>query len=322
MGSSRFSRGTAVEHAGAGRFTGDIGEEWNCPIVPQGGIVAATAARAMEAAVDDPALSLRSLNAVFAGPVKHGPVEIEVTVLRRGRSMSQLRAALRNPGADAGFEALAVFGAEREGFTFTDAQVPPGIVPPRDCPSFRDENSDNFDAGRPWFNFWEHVEGRPTLGHAPGDDYEPESSLCASWYRFDDPPRSDDGTWDPFALVALCDTMPGAVGERLGPVGRRRQWLPPSADFTVHVLGTARFGLGARGEPRARTPATATRRPTWSCGISTARPPHSLRTARKRWCSASPSRARKRVLGRPGMASRPLPPRVSEVFTCARGKGL
>jgi len=62
------------------------------------------------------------------------------------------------------------------------------------------------------------VEGRPTLGHAPWDDYEAESSLCASWYRFDDPPRGDDGTWDPLALVTLCDTMPGAVGERLEQV--------------------------------------------------------------------------------------------------------
>ncbi|MDQ1383924.1 MAG: hypothetical protein QOG65_1303, partial [Actinomycetota bacterium] len=126
MGTSLFSRGTAVETAGAGRYTADIGDHWNCPIVPQGGILAATAARAMEAALGEPAQLLRSLNGVFAGRVAHGPIEIAVEVLRRGRSMSQLRVALRNPGADSGFDALGVFGSEREGFSFTDARLPDG----------------------------------------------------------------------------------------------------------------------------------------------------------------------------------------------------
>jgi acyl-CoA thioesterase len=239
VGSSLFSRGTSVEAAGADRFVAELGEHWNCPIVPQGGIVAATAARAMEAALGDPTQVLRSLNGVFAGQVRDGPVEIEVTVLRRGRSMSQVRAAMRNPGAAAGFEALAVFGAEREGFDFTDARLPEGVIPALECPSYRDPTPDDFEAREP-FPFWKHVEGRPTLGHPPWEDYEPTSSLRAQWYRFDDPPRSDDGTWDPLALVALCDTMPGAVGERLGPRGWAREWFPPSADLTVHVLGEAR----------------------------------------------------------------------------------
>ena len=224
----------------AGRYAADLGAHWNCPIVPQGGIVAATAARAMEAALGEPAQQLRSLNGVFAGRVAHGPVDIAIEVLRRGRSMSQVRVALRNPGADAGFDALAVFGAEREGFSFTDARVPDGVIPVADCPSYRDPPPPDFALDHEPFPFWFHVEGRPCIGHAPWEDYEPESSLRAQWYRFDDPPRADDGTWDPYALVALCDTMPGAVSERVGPKGSSRNWLPPSADFTVHVLDRAR----------------------------------------------------------------------------------
>ena len=240
MGTSLFSRGTAIEPLGAGTYRANLGDHWNCPIVPQGGIVAATAARAMDTALAEPDQTLRSINGVFAGQVRDGEVDVTVEVLRRGRSMSQVRASLRNPGAAAGFDALAVFGAEREGFTFTDAEVPGGVRPALECPSFRDPSPQNDDPEHVWFNFWDHVEGRPTLGHAPWDDYEPASSLCASWYRFDDPPRADDGTWDPFALVVLCDTMPGAVGERLGPEGNERRWLPPSADLTVHVLDVAR----------------------------------------------------------------------------------
>jgi len=243
VGSSLFQRSIAVESVGAGTYAADLGRQWNCPIVPQGGIVAATAARAMEAELGEPTQILRSLNAVFAGPVQEGEVVIEVAVLRRGRSMSQLRVALRNPGTTTGFDAFAVFGTEREGFTFTDAVVPDGVTPAHECPSYRDPVPAEFEADfsdRVPFTFWEHVEGRPTLGHAPWEEYEPVTSLRAQWYRFDDPPRTDDGAWDPLAVMALCDTMPGAVGERLPAEERRRRWIPPSADFTVHMLGEAR----------------------------------------------------------------------------------
>ncbi len=75
------------------------------------------------------------------------------------------------------------------------------------------------------------------IGHAPWDQWVPSSSERAYWYRFDDPPVDDGGEWDPLALVTLCDTMPGAVGERMGP--GLPLWFGPSADLTVHVLGRA-----------------------------------------------------------------------------------
>src|SRR5436190_8133186 len=99
-----------------GRFTADIGERWHLAIVAQGGIVAAIAARAMACTLDRPDQPLRSLSAVFAGQVATGPVEIEVTVLRSGRSMSQATATVRNPGSPAGLTAIAVFGTSRRGF--------------------------------------------------------------------------------------------------------------------------------------------------------------------------------------------------------------
>jgi len=48
----------------------------------------------------------------------------------------------------------------------------------------------------------------------------------------------DDGRLDPLALVTMCDTMPGAVSERTGR--RNVMYLPPSCDFTVHLLDDAR----------------------------------------------------------------------------------
>ena len=40
MDRTRFERGTAVEpRGGAGEFRAFVGEEWNCPVVPHGGLV-------------------------------------------------------------------------------------------------------------------------------------------------------------------------------------------------------------------------------------------------------------------------------------------
>src|SRR4051812_48723582 len=141
---------------------------------------------------------LRSFTAVFAAQVQAGPIDVEVSVLRRGRSVSQVSAFVHNPGADAGLNAIAVFGREREGFDFTDIAPPADVIPPSECPSFRDEPEgvpDDFELGEP-FPFWFHVEGKPVIGHPPWEEYEPTSSLIARYSRFDDPPRADDGAWD------------------------------------------------------------------------------------------------------------------------------
>jgi acyl-CoA thioesterase len=228
-----------MESRGGGRYAGFLPAAWNCPIVPHGGVVTATAVRAMQQELDHDDQTLRSCSAVFAGPVAAGDVLADVTVLRRGRSMSQCSITLRNPDAEAGLTAVAVFGAPREGFSFTDATPPPGVPPVAECVSFRDDPPEGVDMGPP-FPFWEHVEGRPAIGHAPWEEYERASAMIARWIRFDDPPRADDGTWDPLGVLALCDTMPGAVGEKLGPAERPRQWLPPSADMTVHLFDECR----------------------------------------------------------------------------------
>src|SRR3974390_747155 len=104
---------------------------WNCPIVPQGGIVAAAAARAMTDELAHPEQTLRSLSVVFAGPVRAGPVEVEGNALRRGR-----RRAAGAPGRGG-------CGAGRGGFEFPDARPPEGVLPAHECPSFRDDPPDD-----------------------------------------------------------------------------------------------------------------------------------------------------------------------------------
>jgi acyl-CoA thioesterase len=239
-GSTAFERQMVLEPDAArpGRYHVEVDPRWNCPVVPQGGMMAALAARAVELELALPEQQLRSLTTVFAAPVPAGPVEIDVTVLRRGRSLSQATATVRAPGAEAGHTTLAVLAADRPGFEFTDLRMPE-VDPPLSCPEFRDTLPPGSDlADLPPFAFWENVEGRPALGHASWEHYVPTSSECASWYRFVEPPMRPDGTLDPLAVIALCDLMPSSVGERMGP--GQPEWAPPSADLTVHLLGEPR----------------------------------------------------------------------------------
>lgn len=233
-----FTDGTTVRASEAGRYEAGIDEAWNLRPLPQGGIVTAVGLRAMAQELGDPEQRLRTLHTTFAAQVTHGAVVIDVELLRRGRSMSHLRAEVHNVGRERGHLTTAIFGTKRKGFEFTDLRPPPDLTPPADCPSFRDPPPEHVPAFEP-MPFWaDLVEGRPALGHAPWEDYEPDRAERAAWYRFDEPPFQDDGTIDPLALVVLADTMPGAVGEKVGP--QSEQWFAPSVDLTVHLLDECR----------------------------------------------------------------------------------
>jgi acyl-CoA thioesterase len=237
MGSAFFVA-TAVAPNGPGRYSAVVDESFNLRPLPQGGIVTALALRAMSEELDDPTQRLRTMHTTFVAQVGDGPVDIDVELLRTGRSMSHLRAEVANEGAARGHLTTGVYGATRRGFSFTDL-APPEVIPrPDDCGSFRDPPPDDFPAFDP-MPFWDTwVEGRPVLGHAPWEEYVPDRAERAMWYRFDDPPFLEDGTLDPLAIVVLADTMPGAVGER---VGRQEQmWFAPSVDLTVHLLHECR----------------------------------------------------------------------------------
>ena len=104
---------TAVTPAGPGRYQATIDAAWNLRPLPQGGIVTAAAVRAMADLLDEPTQQLRSLHTTYCAQVADGQVDIRVELLRRGRSMSQLRAEVTSPGADRGHLTTAIFGSER-----------------------------------------------------------------------------------------------------------------------------------------------------------------------------------------------------------------
>ena len=224
------------------RYCGFVSDPWVLAVVPQGGIVVAMAARAMTMSLGLEVQSLRTISAVFAGQVAAGEVEIEVEILRRGRSMSQVTATVRNPGAPAGLTAIAVFGASRRGFDFVDS-VRPEVPGPEGLRSYRDPVPEgvDFTFDRPPMPFWEEIiEARPAMGRPPWEPHVDGPAEMAVWNRIEDPPVTADGTLDVAAAIVLCDMMPSAVGQKVGPDSG--DWFGPSADYTIHLLEPARPG--------------------------------------------------------------------------------
>ena len=233
-----FLSTTTVTPVASHLYRAVIDDSWNLRPLPQGGLVTAIALRAMAEELDDSAQALRVVHTSFVAQVASGPVAVEVDVLRRGRTVSHLRAEVRNPGAARGHLTTGIFGSARPGFDFTDLQPPTHVPPPDSCRSFRHPPPPGVTPFEP-MPFWDrHVEGRNVIGHGWWEEYEPDRAENALWYRFDEPPLLDDGTMDPLALVVLADTMPGAVAEKVGR--QDRSWFAPSVDLTVHILDHCR----------------------------------------------------------------------------------
>jgi acyl-CoA thioesterase len=227
-----FAEDVVVHRAGVGRYDAELGHSWDLVPLPQGGIVVSFALRAAALEIDDPKQQLRTCTTVFAGQVAAGPLEVEVQVLRRGRTATQVVATVRKAGAAAGATTVAVFGSSREGPSFVEV-VPPDVPSPSACRSYRDALPEGVEFPDPW-PFWTRIEGRGALGHPPWEEHEPGASDVATWLRFDDPPLLDDGSLDPLGVVTLADRMPGCVAEHLGHQGR--PFFAPSADLTVHLF--------------------------------------------------------------------------------------
>jgi acyl-CoA thioesterase len=75
--------------------------------------------------------------------------------------------------------------------------------------------------------------------NAPWEDgWQAGRAEALRWMRFRKTPRAADGSLDPLALVALSDTMPPAIGQRLGPGSPA--FYAPSCDLTAHLFGSTR----------------------------------------------------------------------------------
>ncbi len=216
MSSPSILDATRVEPiAGTDRYGAVVGEAWNAPTFPCGGVVSAIALRAMEAALGDPRQRLRSFATMFVSTVDTGALTVDVERLRMGRRMSQLRADVRSAGqTEIGHVTTAAFGESRTGFEFS-YRVPPEVGAPDDYPGLA-----TAPPGVPvWRSaFFDQLDVRRVRSFASFETgWEGGHAEVVRWFRYRVPPRLPDGRFDPLALVALADTMPPAVAQHHGP---------------------------------------------------------------------------------------------------------
>jgi acyl-CoA thioesterase len=101
-----FDRDTAVRRvsrsddgaAEKAQFAADVSAQWRAGRGPHGGYLAAMLLRALIDAVADPRRAPRSLTIHYARAPQPGPVSIESTIERRGRSLSTLSARMEQDG--------------------------------------------------------------------------------------------------------------------------------------------------------------------------------------------------------------------------------
>lgn len=93
-----FSQVSAVTPRAEGRFAADVSADWTINAKPNGGYLLAMLGRAALASTPHP--HVLSASAQYVAPPEPGPVDIDVHVLRVGRSASQVHARMTQDGQD------------------------------------------------------------------------------------------------------------------------------------------------------------------------------------------------------------------------------
>lgn len=127
-----FDRDTAVrllESSGQARvFAADVAEGWRAGRGPHGGYLAAMILRALEASVEEPRRTPRSLTIHFVRAPELGPVVIRVVLEREGRSVSTVSARLEQDGRLMAL-ALCAFSVPWDGPAISEVPMPQ-VAPP------------------------------------------------------------------------------------------------------------------------------------------------------------------------------------------------
>ncbi len=222
-----FARATAVEPLGGGAWEGTCDTSWSAPNGPNGGYLAAIVLRALTAAVADDARPARSLTCHYLRPPGPGPVRVEVTEERVGRSVTALSARLLQGGRLCVL-ALAAFAVDREGAA-DYAAVAPTVPPSRDVAVMEP------GPGAP--AMVHKFEVRPAIGDAPFSGAQ--EAVTGGWIRLADPHPVDAP-----ALAMYADAwLPAPFTRIVEPVAA------PTIDLTVHFRAPRAAAALAADEP-------------------------------------------------------------------------
>jgi acyl-CoA thioesterase len=205
-----FDADPGLEPAGDGRWRGWVPEHWFVGRGPNGGYLAAVAARAAEAAAGRP---LRSLSLHFVAAPAVGPLDVAAALEREGRSYSAASLRIEQDGRPTTL-ALATLGElPEEGAGWNGAGMP-DARPLEDTRPVPPEQS-NVPA------FMRNYDLRWALGGRPGEDGEPATG---GWMRTKEPRALDSPL-----VAALTDAWAPAAFVALG-----RFVAAPTLDLTIH----------------------------------------------------------------------------------------
>ena len=222
----KFAEASAVEGEN-GLWTADLAEGWDIFGITNGGYLMAIAARAM--ANESDGRDLISATANFMNPASAGPISIRVEALKRGRSLSTLRATVVRDQR----ELVHVTGVYTDpDRTVNDAdlvtEAPPDLPPPELCLPIEPAR----DAPLP-----PPFHGKIEIRAHPDDAAallarDATNPRVRGWFRL-----RDGEELDQFSVVMATDAFPPAIMSSNLTLG----WTP-TIDLAVQVRNPAPKG--------------------------------------------------------------------------------
>jgi acyl-CoA thioesterase len=210
---SHFENDSAIEQVAPGTYKARVHERWWVVRGPHGGYLAAIIARALEHSLGQPDRPIRSFTTHFVAPPDEGPIRIQTSIERAGRSITYMSARVDQDDRLVA-TSLAAFSGPWKGFEFDDAPAPDVPGPEESIPVPHEGE------GIP--DFLGNFDMRFNLGNAPfiGAD----EAVIGGWIRMRDKNVADAAT-----IACYMDAWAPAVFPRsTEPI------VAPTIDLTIH----------------------------------------------------------------------------------------
>jgi acyl-coenzyme A thioesterase PaaI-like protein len=216
---SEFDTDTAVTRLAEGAYAAEVTDRWSIGAVPNGGYTMAIALRGLLEGLGRP--DPLTVTAHFLRPAEPGPAELDVEVVKAGRSAVVGSVRLHQGGV----ERLRLLGSVTDlgatvGGEPHHVEAPPALPPPEQC-----LRGDGTMPGGGVASVAERFDLRLHPEHVGWARGEPTGRLeVAGWIR-----PADGRDPDTALLPAVVDAFPPTVFE-LGAMG----WVP-TLELTLHV---------------------------------------------------------------------------------------
>jgi acyl-CoA thioesterase len=207
-----FDADTALEPAGDAAWRAWAPDHWFVGRGPNGGFLAALAARAAEAAAERP---LRSLALHFLATPAVGPLDVTAAVERGGRSYSVVTVRIEQAGRPMTLALATLGGLPDAGAEWDTTRMPAAAALAETEPMPLDQ------AGIP--EFMRNYDMRWALGGGPGG--AAAAAATGGWIRTTEPRALDAPL-----VAAMADAWAPAAFVALG-----RFVAAPTLDLTIHI---------------------------------------------------------------------------------------